>query len=107
MKKYFEEQLKTATTITKEKINQLKGRSFYSNYKEGDVFLAFLEQEIDDVVEKPYTEPSIILSLNTVVERELNDLKKDFKFIRMSEDFPVLERKKNNEKSSPYQKRAL
>ena len=92
MKKYFEEQLKTAKVITKEELEQLGGKSLYSKYEEGDINLAFLEQTIDDKIEEPYTEPSVCIFLVMVVEREIKNLKKDFKFIRMSTIFPVLER---------------
>lgn len=93
MKKYFEEQLafEDSLPLTKEKLEKLKGKSLYSEYKEGDTIVAFLEQEFGDI-EPPYTEPAINLTLRMVADRELDKLKEDFKFIRMSQVFPVLER---------------
>ena len=92
MKKYFEEQLKIKKSITKEELEHLEGKSLYSKYEEGDIVLAFLEQTITDKIEKPHTEPLICISFVMVVEREIKKLKKDFKFISMSKNYPVLER---------------
>jgi hypothetical protein len=91
MRKYFEEQLKFSEPIKAEVLSELKGRSLYSDYKEGDMVVRFLEQEIGEV-KPPYTEPSVSFSLKTIVERELDKLEKDYFFIRMSKLFPVLER---------------
>lgn len=92
MKEYFEEQLKTAKIISNDILKQLKGKSFYSDYQVGDRIVAFMEQTYGDI-ELPYTEPSLNFFIKMVAEREINKIEKDFNFIRMSENFPVLERK--------------
>jgi len=94
MKEHFKEQfeLDNTTPLKKEQLKKLKGKSLYSDYQEGDIIVAFLEQSLGDI-EPPYTEPQITLSLRMIVDREFNKLEKDFKFIRMSTIFPVLERK--------------
>jgi hypothetical protein len=94
MKEHFKEQLKNCKPISKEILPELKGKSLYSNYEVNDKVVSFLYQEIGGI-EPPYTEPSIHLSLKTIVERELGKLKNDYKFIRMSKSFPVLERRNN------------
>ena len=94
MKEHFEEQLKTCKPITEKILTELKGKSLYSDYEVNDKVVSFLYQKIGEI-EPPYTEPSITLSLKTIVERELDKLKNDYKFIRMSKIFPVLERRKN------------
>ena len=92
MKKYFGEQLKTVGPIIKEVLEHLEGKSLYSNYEEGDIVLAFLEQTISDII-NPYTDPPNCISFVMVVERDIEKLKKDFKFISMSKNYPILERK--------------
>lgn len=89
MRKYFEKQLKENEPIKDKSV--LKGRSLYSEYKNGDVIVAFLEQKLGDI-EPPFTEPTIIFSLQMIVERELDKLIDDYEFIRMSTIFPVLQK---------------
>jgi hypothetical protein len=92
MKEYFKEQLGKVTPITQEKLRELKGKSYYSEYQEGDLLAAFMEQEFG-IVEEPYTEPSITFNMHVIVERDMSKLKEDFKFIRIAAgDIPVLER---------------
>jgi len=102
MRKYFEEQLKDPKKVTEEKLKELKGRTSYSEYEVGDIVLVFLDQEIG---EKPkegsiYTEPSITFKLELVAEKDLDKLDVDYTFVRMSQVFPVLERKRKDETSS-------
>ena len=87
MKKYFEEQLNTSREITEKNLKKLKGMSQYGEYKIEDRILLFLEQV---EIEKG---KHINLNLQTCVAREFIQLEKDFKFIRMANSFPVLERK--------------
>jgi len=92
MKEYFEEQLKTAKIVTKDILKQLKGKSLYSDYQEGDRIVAFLNQSYGDI-EPPYTIPSIHFGVTMIAEREINKLEKNFNFIRMATNFPVFESK--------------
>lgn len=92
MKEYFEEQLKTIKPVTKDILKKLKGKSFYSDYQEGDRIVSFLNQTYGDI-EPPYTVPSIKLGVTMVAEREISKLEQDFNFIRMATNFPVLESK--------------
>lgn len=92
MKKYFKKQLKNCKLISKELLLKLEGKSLYSNYKIDDKIVYFLFQELGEI-KQPYTEPSISLSVKSIVERELDKLKNNYKFIRMGKDFPVLEMK--------------
>lgn len=91
MKKYFESQLENIKPLIEDDIKKLKGKSYYSEYKEGDVIGVFLEQS---VVVKESTDDitKIKMELRMVVEREFDKLKSDFKFIRMAKQYPVLER---------------
>ena len=92
MKEYFKEQLGKAVPITQEKLKELKGESYYSKYREGDLLAAFMYQELG-TVEDPYTEPSITLKLHMIVERDMSKLKEDFKFIRIATGgIPIFER---------------
>lgn len=95
MKKYFEKQLEESVAISTTQLPLLKGKSLYSNYKAGDKIVYFLFQEYGEI-ESPYTEPSIRLSIQSVVERELDLMKNDYKYIRTSEvgssKFPVFEK---------------
>jgi len=93
MKKHFSEQLKGKKVITKELLKDLKGRSLYSDYQEGDKILSFIEQETGEI-DPSYTEPSIILNVRIILERELDRLEEDFIFIRMTRFLPVLKRRK-------------
>jgi hypothetical protein len=86
MREYFEEQLKDCKIITEKNLEKLKGKSFYGEYQVGDRLLVFLEQETN--VKKQ----EILLTLRSVVERELSQFEKDFKFIRISNILPVFER---------------
>ena len=92
MKEYFKEQLKTCNPISKEVLSELKGTPLYSDYEIDDKVVSFLCQELGEI-EPPYTEPSITLTLQMITERELGKLKNDYKFIRMSKIFPVLQRR--------------
>jgi len=94
MKEYFKEQLKNCKSISEELLPKLKGKSLYSDYEVNDKVVSFLNQELGEI-EPPYTEPTIRLSIISIVERELGKLKNDYKFIRMSKNFPVLERRNN------------
>lgn len=88
MKKHFEKQLKDSNPITKENLEELQGKSLYSNYQVGDQMLCFLEQKVVDA-------ENTNMILMTVVPRELDLLAGDFEFDRMSGFFPVLIRKEN------------
>ena len=97
MKEHFKEQSNSdkRVPLTEEKLAELKGKSLYGEYKVGDVLFWFLEQELGNA-DPPYTEPSITLTLRSVVEKDFDRLAEDFNFIRIAgEMFPVLERKKN------------
>ena len=94
MKEHFEQQLKNCKPISKEVLPELKGKSLYSDYEVNDKVVSFLYQELGEI-EPPFTEPSITLILKNIVERELGKLKNDYKFIRMSKNIPVLERRNN------------
>lgn len=93
MKQYFKEQLenKDLKPISKEMLEKLKGRSYYSEYQEGDIVVAFFKQT--PIVKKSADDiPGINMEIHIIVEREINRLVNDFKFISMSTKFPVLER---------------
>jgi hypothetical protein len=92
MKEHFKEQLKTCNPISEEILPELKGKSIYSDYEIDDKVVSFLCQELGEN-EPPYTVPSITLILQTITERELDKLENDYKFIRMSKIFPVLQRR--------------
>ena len=82
MREYFQEQLKnTKKDIKKEDLKQLKGRSVYSDFQEGDIIAIFFIEKLNE------------LSLIMIAEREIENLKNDFNFIRMSTEYPVFERK--------------
>lgn len=85
MREHFLEQLEKHEPITKERISQLKGKSFYSDYRVGDKMFYFLSQEFVNI-------NKIKLVLRTITERELDLLKEDFKFIRISNNIPIFER---------------
>lgn len=84
MKKYFEEQLKESVPISDAQIALLNGKSLYSNYKVGDKVVYFMLQKYGEI-EPPYTEPSINILIRSVVERELDLMKDDYKYVRTSE----------------------
>jgi dUTP pyrophosphatase len=67
-------------------------------YEKGDRIVAFLEREFGEI-EPPYTEPSVTFNMRVIVERDFDKLIDDYKFIRMSKLFPVLERKDNEKRS--------
>ena len=97
LEKHFEKQLKSAEEITEENLSKLKGKSLYSNYKTGDIFLVFFSQEITEDKSSDM-EPFINLSLKTITKRELDKLDDEYKFVRMaSESIPVLEQKKRED----------
>lgn len=84
MKKYFKEQTPLSTTLeTNPNITKL---TMYGKYEQGDDIFMFLEQEIVD-------EREVNLNLKCTVESEFDELEKDFIFVRMTNTWPVLERK--------------
>jgi len=87
MKEYFKEQLEDgeAKPITKEKLSLIKGKSLYSDYQEGDIFLVFFEHE-------KTPENEIIFHVRTVCERELEKVSEEYNYIENKGKFPVLER---------------
>lgn len=93
MKEYFKEQFENENLkpISKEILKKLKGSSYYSEYQEDDIVVAFMKQEFRKA-EPPYTEPSINMQLQMIAERDIDKLKNDFKYIGMSTKYPVLER---------------
>lgn len=92
MKEHFEKQLEDTIAITEEKLKELKGKSMYSDYEVGDKILAFMEQQFGDI-EPPYTEPKVIMSVRMFVDRELDKIEEEFKYIRKHDLIPILERK--------------
>ena len=93
MKEYFKEQFENENLkpISKDILKELKGKSQYSEYQEGDIVVAFLEQTTK-VKKSPNDMPGINMRLRMVAERDIDKLKNDFIFDRMSTKFPVLER---------------
>lgn len=92
MRQYFEKQIEEGKVITEELLGDLKGTSLYGNYKVGDVILTFLEQKIGETPEG-FNEPTLELYLRTIVINDLDEVEKDFKFLRIAAGcFPVLER---------------
>jgi len=94
IKDYFKEQLKICNPISEEVLPELKGRSLYTDYEVNDEVVSFICQELGEV-EPPYTEPSITLTVHSIVERDFDKFKNDYKFIRMIKTMPVFERRKN------------
>lgn len=92
MRKYFLKQLEKSKLITKENLSQLKGKPIYNDYRIGDKVLYFLNQEFMKA-RNPDEIDGIILKLELIVEGDLDLLKEDFKFIRVNNDIPVLERR--------------
>lgn len=93
MKKYFETQFKNENPkpLSKKTIESLKGRGYYSKYKEGDVLVAFFEQI--QIVKKSLNDiPKISMKFHMIAERDIKKLKNDFRFIEMSADYPVFEK---------------
>jgi len=84
MKKYFEEQLKESIPIFAIQLPLLKGKSLYSDYKIGDKMVYFVLKEYGEI-EPPYTEPSVTFSMKTVVERELDLMEDDYKYVGTKE----------------------
>ena len=91
MKEHFKTQLAEAKTITQDDIASLKGRSIYGPYEPGDKILIFMNESKEL---SPYSiyDSTITLKMVTCVERDLDRLEKDFKFVRMSKSIPVLEK---------------
>jgi len=96
MKEYFEKQDGSGNgggkIATEELLSELKGKSLYSEYQVGDIIFVFMKQTLGDI-EPPYTEHSINLKLQTIVERDFDRLERDYKFVRMSTIFPVFEKR--------------
>ncbi len=91
MKQHFEKQLEEAQSVSKDRLEELKGKSLYTEYQEGDKIVVFLTQSFSK------TDEHILIGLVMIAERELDKLKKDFNFIRMaSKGIPVLEKKNEN-----------
>jgi hypothetical protein len=86
MRKYFKKQLEESVVIDEEKLTKLEGKSLYSDYDIGDKILFFMKE--DEV-----TKEKIVMSMVTVVVRELEKMAKDFNFVRMSSDMiPVFKK---------------
>jgi len=83
----FGKQLKENKPLTNAVLSKLKGKSLYSEYKEGDVILCVCLQEMK--------KSSINISIKTLVKRDIDRFMKEFSFVRMSGDdkFPVFEKK--------------
>lgn len=92
MRKYFLKQLEKSKPLTEEKISQLKGKTIYSDYRVGDKMLYFFNQEFMGA-RNPDEIDGIILKIELIVEGDLDLLKEDFKFIKVNNDIPVLERR--------------
>lgn len=80
MKKYFKTQLNDAP-ITKDQVDILFGKSLYTNYQAGDQLFRFLDYKRSG--------KDINLCLKTVVERDFEMFKKEYKFLEMRNNIPV------------------
>jgi len=92
----FGKQLKENKPLTNAVLSKLKGKSLYSEYKEGDVILWFCLQEMKKPTKIGDNEiPSINIYIKTLVKRDIDRFMKEFSFVRMSGDdkFPVFEKK--------------
>jgi len=86
MRKHFEEQLEKSEKLDEHKLNQLHGKSIYSNYKLGDKILWFFELEKTG-------ENTASITVRSFCEREFEKLEKDFVFVEKKNSFPLLERR--------------
>ena len=88
MEEYFENQLGKTEPITEEVLPQLKGKSFYSEYKIGDEILYFLkEKESSSFNQKE-------LELTPIVSSDIDVLDEFVDFVRVAGIFPVFINKK-------------
>jgi hypothetical protein len=85
MKEHFKVQLasETKTALTMKDIDMLSSSPLYGPYKPGDKMLAFMYQEnVPD------------LEMKICVERDFDQMEKDYEFVRMDgHNFPVLKKK--------------
>jgi hypothetical protein len=67
----------------------LTGKSLYSNYAEGDKILHFM---LRDKIDMSAGYPKVALTVKTVVERELDKMAEEYKYIETMHGFPIFER---------------
>jgi hypothetical protein len=86
MIEYFEKQLEGRRTITKDDLENLQSTPLYDKYKIGDRILVFMDQNLNN--------NEILFDVKIVIERTIDKLEKDYKFVRMgTNSIPVLEKK--------------
>lgn len=94
-KKYFEKQYEMnkeehlVDGINIETLKKLRGESLYSPYQVGDVWLTFFAVEYKG---NDKDESEVSLSLETVVERELELMEKEYEFVDMHNAIPAFKK---------------
>lgn len=88
MKDHFKKQLDIRTPLTELDIACFKGAPLYGPYEPGDLFLAFMEQDLEETERVTY-------KLIICVDREFPQMEKDYDFLRMTDNgtFPILIKK--------------